>query len=98
MGKKLKRFGLALVRQKYLWTIVAFIAIVGFLDPHSFWHRHELHQQNNALREEIKAYEAAYEADTKELRELERSPEAVERVARVDLYMKTADEDVYVIE
>ena len=30
--------------------------------------------------------------------ELESNPEAVERVARVDLYMKTANEDVYVLE
>jgi len=98
MGKKLKKVALGIVRQKYLWTIVAFVAIVGFLDANSFWHHYELRQQNNDLRKEISEYEALYAADTRELHELERNPEAVERVARVNLYMKTADEDVYVIE
>lgn len=98
MGEKIKNFALGIVRQKYLWTIVAFVAIVGFLDTNSFRHHYELRQQNNALRKEIYEYEATYAADTRELRELEHNPEAVERVARVNLYMKTADEDVYVIE
>lgn len=98
MGQKIKRFGLCLIRQKYLWTILAFIAIVGFIDPNSFWQRYQLHQQNEALRAEIKSYEDSYNADTRELQELERSQEALERVARVNFHMKTADEDVYVIE
>lgn len=98
MGQKIKRLTLALIHQKYLWTIVLFIAIAGFLDDNSFWRRYQLHQQNNELREEIKKYEDRYNADTKELHELEGNPEAVERVARVNLLMKTADEDVYIIE
>ena len=54
--------------------------------------------QNEQLRDEIKTYEERYQADSRELNELEHNPEAVERVARVNLYMKTANEDVYVIE
>ncbi len=98
MGKTLKRIGLSLLHKKYLWTILAFVAIVGFLDPNSFWHRHQICTQNDELRDEIATYRTQYNNDTRELRELERNPEAVERVARVNLYMKTADEDVYVIE
>lgn len=98
MGQKLKKIAFNILHQKYLWTIILFIVIVGFLDTNSFWHHYELRQQNNELREEIAAYEEKYEADTRELQELENSPEAVERVARVNLYMKTDDEDVYVIE
>lgn len=94
----MKRIALGLFRQKYLWTIIAFVAIVGFLDPNSFWRRYLLHEENEALRSSIRQYEERYNNDTRELHELERSPEAIERVARVDLYMKTADEDVYVIE
>lgn len=98
MGQKLKHAALSIIRQKYLWTIVAFIAIVGFLDANSFWHHYELKQQNDMLRTEIADYEARYAADTRALHELEHSQEAIERVARVNLYMKTEDEDVYVIE
>ena len=59
MGQKIKNFTLRVIRQKYLWTIAAFIAIVGFIDPNSFWHRYELHNQNEALKEEIRKYEGA---------------------------------------
>ena len=51
MGQKLKRFGLTLIRQKYLWTILVFIAVVGFLDPNSMWQLYQLRQQNQALRD-----------------------------------------------
>jgi len=98
MGKKLKRIGNAILRRKFLWTIILFIVIVGFLDPNSMWHRHELQQQNAALREQIKEQEALYREASRELNALDSDPSAVERVARVNLYMKTADEDVYVIE
>ena len=98
MGHKLKRAVLLVIRQKYLWTILAFIAIVGFLDPNSFWRLFELRRQNAALRAEIAEYESRYNADTQALNDLMNNPEAVERVARVNLNMKTADEDVYVIE
>ena len=98
MGQKLKRAVLLVIRQKYLWTILAFIAIVGFLDPNSFWRLFELRRQNAALRAEIAQYEDRYNADTQALHDLMNNPEAVERVARVNLNMKTADEDVYVIE
>lgn len=98
MAKKLKRICLNLIHKKYLWTILFFIVVVGFVDPNSFWHRYEMHQQNEQLRDEIKTYEERYQADSRELNELEHNPEAVERVARVNLYMKTANEDVYIIE
>lgn len=95
---KLASFGYAILRQKYLWTIIAFVVLAGFLDPNSYWHCYQLRLQNEELVEQIKEYEARYAADTQELNELVTSPEAVERVARVNLYMKTAEEDVYVIE
>lgn len=98
MGQTFKRVCIGILHRKYLWTIVIFVAIVGFLDPNSFWHRHEMHQRNETLREEIKNYQDKYNVDTHELNELEHNPEAVERVARVDLFMKTANEDVYVID
>ncbi len=97
MGKAIHYIGRSIVRHRYLWVIVFFIVVVGFLDPNSFWHRYEIQSQNDDLRTEIKKYEERYAADTHELNELDNDPEAIERVARVNLYMKTADEDVYII-
>lgn len=98
MGLKLKGVGLRLIRHKYLWTIVGFIVIVGFVDTNSLWRLYELKRQNAQLREEIAQYEHQYKADTRELHDLEHSQEAIERVARVNLYMKRADEDIYIID
>ena len=98
MGMKLRRVGLAILRQKYIWTIVAFVALVGFIDPNSFYQSYLLEQQNDELRMQISEYKERYENDTRELNDLQRNPEAVERGARVNLQMKTADEDVYVVE
>lgn len=98
MSRYFKRFFSGLWHHKYIWTLLIFIVLVGFIDPNSFWVRNELRKQNNKLREEIANYEEKFRRDSKELEELEYNPEAVERVARVKLYMRTADEDVYVIE
>ncbi len=98
MGKKLKKITGYIWRHKYLWTTLIFLVIVGFVDANSFWNRYELARHNRQLREEIARFEAQYERETRELDELNSNPEAVEQVARVRLFMKTADEDVYVLE
>lgn len=74
-----------------------FVLVVGFLDDRSFYHVLLLMHENSELRQEIATYEAQYAADAQALRLLETSQEAVEKVARVNLLMKTANEDVYVV-
>ena len=53
---KVKSFCIKLLHKKYLWTILFFVIVVGFVDPNSFWHRYEIHRQNEQLREEIKNF------------------------------------------
>ncbi len=98
MSNPLARITRNLTDHKYLWTILFFVGYVGFIDPNSFYQRYKLQQRNNELREEIKRYEESYAQSTRELQSIGSSQKALERVARVNLYMKTADEDVYVIE
>ena len=83
---------------KYVWTLLLFVALVGFLDDNSFLARYRLHEDNEQLRAEIRHYRKKYADDTRALRALERDPHAVEKVARLRLYMKTEGEDVYVVE
>ena len=97
MGKKLKRICISFIRNKILWSIIIFLIYVGFLDTNSFWNTYQLYQQNEVLRREIKAYELRYENDTRDYEELKHNQAALERVARVHLYMKTEDEDVFII-
>lgn len=98
MGKKLSSLGRSVWRHKYFWTILLFIVLVGFIDSNSMLQRYRLTENNAALREEIHQYEELYNADSRTFRELQVSEEAVENVARVELFMKTDNEDVYVIE
>ena len=74
-----------------------FVIVVGFLDNYSFLHVFRLWQKNRELQADVEKYKKEYNADTHQLYLLETSPEAIEKVARVNLLMKTADEDVYVI-
>ena len=98
MGKKLNAVVGYLRRHKYLWTTLVFLLIIGVLDENSLIYRYQLHARNEATRAEIRKYEAQYMRDQRDLQEMQNSPDAVERVARMDLLMKTPDEDVYVIE
>ena len=96
--KTLSRFGAAIWRHKYFWTLVAFLVHVGFIDTNSLVQRYQLHAQNNALRSEIKSLDRDYAAAQQALNQLHSSQTAIEDVARVRLYMKTDQEDLYVIE
>lgn len=83
---------------KYVWTLLAFVIVAGFLDENSLWRLHELRSTNHDLREEIAIYEDDYASSQDELQRLGKSPDAFEEVARVRLGMKSDDEDVYIIE
>lgn len=84
--------------RRSLWTTVFFVVIVGFIDENSVanligqWH------SNAELRSEIHENEEKYAESTQRLKQLSSSQEAVEEVARVNLLMKSNDEDVYIIE
>ena len=98
MGKKFNAVASHLYSHKYLWTTLVFLLIIGVLDENSLISRYQLHARNEATRAEIRKYEEQYQRDQRDLQEMQNSPDAVERVARMDLLMKTPDEDVYVIE
>lgn len=85
-------------KYKYLWTLVLFALIMGVLDTNSLWRRYNIRKENQALREEIQSLQEKFEADKRELRALQNDPEVVEEVARMRFFMKTPDEDVYIIE
>lgn len=84
--------------RRSLWATVFFVIVVGFLDENSFWNLICLQHDNACLRQEIEMYEEQYAHDAKRLEQLSRSKEAVEEVARVNLLMKSDDEDIYIVE
>ena len=81
---------------KYAVVAIAGVVIVGFLDDNSFWSHFKNMQRINELQEEMEKYNADYRRDQARIRELNRNPKAMEKIARERYFMKTDDEDIFV--
>lgn len=86
-----------ITRFKYQITIILGILIVGFLDENSIIKNIELEYQISDLKEEIAKYEQRYQKDSEELKELQRDPNEISRIARERYFMKKDDEDIFVL-
>lgn len=84
-------------RHKSLVTLLVFSLYIGVLDENSLRRLYELRRENDILRREIADNDEKYAYYSQQLSELSR-PEAIERIARVELGMHTDDEDVYIIQ
>ena len=96
----IKRFTLRVWRSqalKYAVVCVAGVLIVGFLDENSLWNHLKNRQRIDELTEEKARYNAAYERDKAQIRELDRDPKAMEKIARERYFMKADDEDIFVL-
>ena len=82
---------------KYHIVIVLGILVVGFIDENSFIQRIKYENQIAELKEEIAKYTKRYEADSRYLKELNRNPKAIAKVARERYFMKADDEDIFVL-
>lgn len=97
MGKVAGHIWNFLSHFKYHITIVVGVAVVGFLDEDSIVKRFEYEYQIATLKEEIAKYNRRYEVASKALKNLERNPSAVGKIARERYFMKADDEDVFVL-
>jgi cell division protein FtsB len=82
---------------KYTVVCLLGVLIVGFLDENSIWSHFKNKQRISDLEEEIAKYNAGYERDQAQIRELNRNPKAVEKIARERYFMKADDEDIFVL-
>ena len=82
---------------KYAVVCVAGVLIVGFLDENSVWNHLKNRQRIEELTEEKARYNADYERDKAQIRELDRNPKAMEKIARERYFMKADDEDIFVM-
>lgn len=82
---------------KYLIVVVLGCIMVGFVDDNSMLRRLQLQMQIVDLQEEIEKYRSMNDADTKQLRDLQRDSRAVEKIARERYFMKADDEDIFVL-
>ena len=84
-------------RKKYLIVSVLGFLLIGFVGENSILK----HVQNRMLvrdmKKEIDAYNTQYEKDQQMLRELQRNPKAITKIAREQYFMKADDEDIFVL-
>ena len=82
---------------KYAVVFFAGVAIVGFLDENSVWSHVKNLQRISELTEETKKYNEEFQRDQAQVRELDKNPKAIERIARERYFMKADDEDIFVL-
>ena len=82
---------------KYAVVCVVGVLIVGFLDENSLWNHLKNRERIAELMEEKARYNEVFERDKAQIRNLERNPKAMEKIARERYFMKADDEDIFVL-
>ena len=75
------------------------IAVIAYLVFNDWMckKRREYEGRISDLEEEIEKYNSEYERDQAQIRELNRNPKAMEKIARERYFMKADDEDIFVL-
>lgn len=83
---------------KYLITVVVFLAFIVFVDENNVIRRVQYETKIRELKKEIRHYRKLSEESEIKLKKLHTSDAELERVAREDYLMKKPDEDVFIVE
>lgn len=95
MNKNIKQW---IFKLKYVVALAIFVGAIGFVGESSIVHRIAQQQEISRLKSEIDEYNRKFEQDRKTLNALKNDPEAIREVARSRYYMKTDDEDIFIVE
>jgi cell division protein FtsB len=96
----IKAYTLRVLRSVYFkYAVVCIIGVilVGFLDDNSIWSHFKNTQRIEELSRERDKYTADFERDQAQIKELNKNPKAMEKIARERYYMKADDEDIFVL-
>lgn len=96
MSQKLSIVWNYLAHYKYLMVIIAGVLIVGVVDDNSIRQHIKYQLQIATLREEIEKYRDQYEKDSRQLKEM-RQTDVFGKIARERYFMKSDDEDIFVL-
>lgn len=83
---------------KYVFALAVFGGVIGFVGEASIVNRIAQRQEISKLKGEIADYNRRFEADNEMLNNLKNNHEAIKEVARERYYMKTENEDIFIIE
>ncbi len=98
---KLKLFYIKLKQNKwinkYTITLAIFAVIIIVIDDNSLVDRYKAYREKCELQKEKARYEENIKKDKEFLEAIQSDPKALEKFAREEYKMKSADEDVYII-
>ena len=97
MSQKLSIIWNYLAHYKYLIVIIVGVLIVGVVDDNSIRQHIKYQLQIATLREEIGKYREQYEKDSRQLKEMRQGPDVFGKIARERYFMKSDDEDIFVL-
>ena len=83
---------------KYVVALGVFVIAIGFLGESSIVNRMSQKREISKLKGEISEQDRKFEADRQVLEALKHDHESVKEVARSKYYMKTDNEDIFIIE
>ncbi|HKR05010.1 MAG TPA: septum formation initiator family protein, partial [Bacteroidia bacterium] len=96
-AKKIIQKVLPVLKNKYVFTTLAFIIWLSFFDKNDFISEYTYRQQLKSLRQDKQFYLNEIKENKEKMNELMSSPANLEKFAREKYYMKKDDEDVFVI-
>lgn len=82
---------------KYVVVTILAVVLIGFVDDNSVWHHIRNKQYIGELEDEIEKYEKLNQSNQARIRELDSDPKAIEKIARERYFMKTDEEDIFVL-
>jgi len=82
---------------KYIVVAVIAVVLIGFVDENSVWRHLKNQHYINSLEDEIERYEQRYRRDQAQIHELDSDPKYIKKIARERYFMKTDDEDIFVL-
>ncbi len=82
---------------KYIVAALIAVVFIGFIDENSAWKHFKNSQYIEELQDEISKYTEQYESDNAQIKRLDSDPKAMEKIARERYFMKTNDEDIFVL-
>ena len=98
--KKVKekiKYILAIPYVKYIVVCLIGVVLIGFVGSNSILGHYQNKARISELKEEIDYYEGEYRRDQNQIHQLQSNSKAMEKVARERFFMKTADEDIFVL-
>ena len=82
---------------KYAVVSIVGVLLVGFLDDNSMWSHIKNLQRIDELTAEKEGYNAEFRRDQAQIKELDRNPKAIEKIARERYFMKADNEDIFIL-